>query len=316
MPIAAFVSYSHADEKAWERLRKHLAMLGRDGLISVWHDAQILPGGSIDGEIRHELDRSDLFLALISPDYLSSKYCYEREFQHALDRARSGRLRLVPVILEPCDWLSSPLSEFMALPQDGKPISEWTNANIAYLDVVNGLRRISQSVTAEESLAIEHLSVAPVSPPRQIKLQRDFDAIERLQFADAAFDTIKSYFRTAAAELAQVSEELRTHFEEMSPTAFTCSLVNRAKQRGGESHITVHNMKGRRGYGEIAYSNERYSELKNFNGYFSVESDDYNLFLSDFGFQMYRDSQRKLTPDRAAETLWNDFVSRAGVEYE
>ena len=313
MPLPAFVSYSHADEKAWERLRKHLAMLERDSLIFNWYDGQILPRDKIAGEIRNELDRSEIFLALVSPDYLASQYCYEKEFQHALELARSGRLRLIPVILEPCDWLSSPLSEFMALPRDGKPISEWTNVNIAYLDVVSGLRRIVQHAPNQAPVPER---TEPAHPTRQIKLQRDFDAIERLQFADGAFNTIKEYFRAAAAELAQVSDELRTHFEEMSPTAFTCSLVNRAKQRGGESHITVHNMKGRQGYGEIIYSQDRYAETKTMNGVFNVEADDYNLFLSDSGFSWNKKDSSRLSPERAAETLWNDFVSRAGVEYE
>lgn len=34
MPMSAFISYSHADEKALARMHKHLAMLSPDGLIS------------------------------------------------------------------------------------------------------------------------------------------------------------------------------------------------------------------------------------------------------------------------------------------
>lgn len=316
MALSAFVSYSHADEKAWERLQKHLAMLEREGLFSTWYDRAILAGEKVDQVIFSELDRSAVFLALVSPDYLASRYCYDREFQHALELVRAGKLRLVPVILEPCDWLSSPLSEFMALPKDGKPISEWANANNAYLDIVTGLRRIaSESGPAIAASMLDAPGFERTSG-RQVRVKRDFDAIERSVFADAAFETIQSYFRDSAAELAQVSDDLRTRFEEMSPTAFTCSVVNRALQRGGEAHITVHNMKGRRGMGDISYVYERYAQDNTSNGSIRVEADDYNMFMVNQSFHRGRDEEAKLTPERAAEWLWNEFVERAGVEYE
>lgn len=133
--MKAFISYSHADERALDRLHKHLAMMQREGVITAWFDHQILPGSKLDDAVRKELDSSDLFLALVSPDFLASNYCYEKEFEYALEKSADGSIRIVPIILEPSDWLSSPLRQFMALPKDGKPISEWTNANNAYLDV-------------------------------------------------------------------------------------------------------------------------------------------------------------------------------------
>ncbi len=68
MAANAFISYSHRDEKGLELLHKHLAMLRRDGLIDVWFDRQIDAGGKIDNEIAGALSRSELFLALVSPD--------------------------------------------------------------------------------------------------------------------------------------------------------------------------------------------------------------------------------------------------------
>jgi len=142
MVAAAFLSYSHADEKALERLHKHLAVLKRDGTLPTWSDHAILPGDQLDGVISAQLERSQIFVALVSPDYLASQYCYDKEFTRALELAAAGRMRIVPVILEPCDWLSSPFKDFAALPKDGQPISDFTNPNIAYLNVVTGLRRI------------------------------------------------------------------------------------------------------------------------------------------------------------------------------
>jgi hypothetical protein len=43
-----------------------------------------------DDTIASVLKDSRLFLALVSADYLASNYCYEREFQHALELAAAG----------------------------------------------------------------------------------------------------------------------------------------------------------------------------------------------------------------------------------
>src|SRR3954452_18293023 len=142
MPVDAFISYAHVDDKRRERLHKHLVMLRRDGLLRDWSDHEILVGDRIDTEVDTALDRSGLFVALVSPDYLASSYCYEKEFQRAQELEMAGRLRIAAVILEPCDWLNSPFSKLLVLPKDGKPVSDWTNENTAYLNVITELRKV------------------------------------------------------------------------------------------------------------------------------------------------------------------------------
>ena len=116
----AFISYSHLDEKALERLHTHLATLRRDGQLTAWYDRKILAGGMIDNEVASNLSDSELFLALVSPDFLASNYCYEREMEIALKRHDEGSLRVVPIILEACDWKSTPLGKLKIIPKDGK----------------------------------------------------------------------------------------------------------------------------------------------------------------------------------------------------
>jgi hypothetical protein len=303
MAAKAFISYSHADGRGLERLHKHLAMLQRDQLIAAWFDSAILAGSQLAGEIAAELDNSEVFLALVSPDYLASGYCYEKEFERALDLFKGGRIRIIPIILEPCDWLSSPLSQFMALPKDGKPVSEWTNANNAFLDIVTGLRRVIQSLEPVKKDVLSKSSSDNVgSSTRRMRLRRDFDVIERAEFADRTFEVIKDYFKKASVELAGASEDLRTRVQEITPTAFTASLVNRAKLRHAEAHITVHNVKRRNGFGDISYSFEAHAADNTAHGGIRVEADDYNLYLNVDGFMAAREST-KYTPDLAAEWL-------------
>jgi hypothetical protein len=93
MPAVAFISYSHADEAALSRLQKHHAMLRRDVMLSAWTDHEILAGSKLDAAITKALEGSSLFLAVVSPDYLASNYCYDMEFTRALELEKAGKLR-------------------------------------------------------------------------------------------------------------------------------------------------------------------------------------------------------------------------------
>jgi hypothetical protein len=319
MTTTAFISYAHADAKALDRLHKHLAMLKREGTLNAWTDHAILPGDRVDGAISAQLEQSTVFVALVSPDYLASRYCYEKEFERALALSQAGRMRIVPVILEPCDWLSSPLKDFLALPKDGLAVSGWANQNNAYLDVVTGLRRILTSPTEGPGFAPAPGSAAAaplVSVGRQPRIRQDFDAIQRADFADKTFAVIQEYFRLSCEELGRI-EDLRARFEQMDATAFTCTVVNRGR-KGAEAHITVRNGKGRSmGFGgDISYVNQRYADSNTSNGSIRVDHDDYAMFLAMDLFSSSDRNKEKITPEQAAARLWTEFVKRAGVEYD
>ncbi|WP_339039230.1 toll/interleukin-1 receptor domain-containing protein [Bradyrhizobium symbiodeficiens] len=192
----------------------HLAIMLREGLISAWYDREILAGDDLDQKIEKALSESEVFLALTSPDFLASNYCYEREMAHALDRHAEGSLRVVPIILEPCDWKSTPLSKLKALPKDGKPISTWTNENVAYLDIVTELRRIlsDQHPVPADKVA----GAVPPNPKREARryrIKKEFDEIDRDEFRHKSFSIIRDFFRGSAEELNQITDAIRVRFE-------------------------------------------------------------------------------------------------------
>ena len=310
--MKVFISYSHKDEAARRQLYTHLAVLRQDGSINDWFDRKILAGGIIDAEIAERLESSGLFLLLVSPDFLASDYCVEREMERALERHHSGTARVVPIIVEPCDWASTPLRDLKVLPRDGKPISEWTNENKAYLDVVQELRRILQEeeVTRDVEQAEATIRQGPSrSGARRYRVKREFDEIDRSDFREAAFSIIRDYFESAVAEIAAI-EDLRGRFVSLSTTSFTCTIVNRACQNG-TAHITVHGRKDNMGFGDISYSFTENAPANTANGMFMIEADEYELFLSSMmGFGQH---EKRLTPEAAAERLWEDFLQQAGV---
>jgi TIR domain len=308
----AFISYSHADEHALERLEKHLAVLLREKTLVQWVDQKILAGGEINAEISKNLEACDLFIALVSPDFLASNYCYEREMTRAIERHDAGRLRLVPIIVQPCDWKSSPLQRFKALPKDGKPVSDWTNENNAWLNVVTQLRRLIEDADAPPA---DHGSPQPAGrseKAQKYRVKRDFDEVDKMEYREQAFAATREYFQNATAEVAGI-EGIKSRFVKLGDDGFTCTVVNRARQRGGTAHITVYCKSGRHGFGDIYYSFEERAERNSANGWLTIETDDYDLFLK-HGGMITESSDAKLSPRAAAEQLWEEFLNHAGID--
>ncbi|MBL8976697.1 MAG: toll/interleukin-1 receptor domain-containing protein [Myxococcales bacterium] len=137
-----FISYSHADEGHRRALETHLALLRRQGLVELWHDRKIVPGAQLSAEIDVHLREADVVLLLISADFLASDYCFDKELALALELQASGRTRVVPVIVRPCDWHSAPFGSLLAVPRDGQAVTSWADRDAAWSDVAASLRRV------------------------------------------------------------------------------------------------------------------------------------------------------------------------------
>ncbi len=137
-----FYSYAHEDEDLRDKLEKHLVTLKRQGLIVGWHDRGILPGKEWKKEIDEHLNTARIILLLISADFIDSDYCYGIEMKQALKRHKAGEAYVIPIILRPVDWHSSPFSKLQALPTDGKAVTEWSNRDKAFLDIAKGIRKV------------------------------------------------------------------------------------------------------------------------------------------------------------------------------
>ena len=313
--MRAFISYSHHDRAALDRLHVHLKNLTRGGHIETWYDRDILAGSDLNAEIARELEAADLFLLLVSPDFIASDYCVEREMKRALERHAAGAARVVPIIVEECDWKAmGELRQLKAVPTDGKAISEWANSNTAYLNVVQELRRIIEAdglpaavaKAVAEPVAVRHATT-------RYRAKRQFDQIDKSDFRDAAFVTIKDYFRRATMEIDSI-DGLRSRFVDRGATSFGATIVN-GGHRNGTAHITVHCRNSNVAMGDIYYSFSENAGANTANGGFNVSADDYEQFMIQT-MNVFSKANERLTPERAAEVIWNEFIGNAGISYD
>ncbi len=151
MTISVFLSYSHADESFKDEFRKHASSLRRNEIISAWDDREILAGQEWESEIITKLETAELILLMISPDFLDSDFCYDREMKRAVERHNSGSAIVIPIILKNCDWGDTPFAKLQGLPKDAKAISTWKDRDTAWLDVINGIKKSIEELKKKDN---------------------------------------------------------------------------------------------------------------------------------------------------------------------
>ncbi|WP_131769322.1 toll/interleukin-1 receptor domain-containing protein, partial [Candidatus Protofrankia californiensis] len=140
-PVSVFISYAHADDLLRRELIKHLANLKRAKIIREWHDREIVAGMDWRKKIDDQLDRAEVILFLLSPDFMASDYCVGIEAVRAVERHATGDACLIPVLLRAVDWQGSIFDSYQALPRDARPVTQWKDRDAAFLDIAQGIRR-------------------------------------------------------------------------------------------------------------------------------------------------------------------------------
>ena len=309
--IDLFFSYSHQDEAMRNELEVHLAMLKRNGLLRSWHDRRISAGGELHREISEHLEAADVILLLLSPYFLASDYCYEMEAQRALKRHEEGTAVVIPVILQPCDWLESPFRKLRATPSDGKPIAKFPNMHDAFLEVTRDIRVAAERLKKAETLVPTKASGPPQADAgirsSNLRLKKTFSDRDRDAFRDEAFAYIERFFENSLGELRDRNPSIETRFRRLSATGFTGAVYFAGSKRAS-CHIWLSDGMS---FGlDIAYSANDSAATNSINDGLRIEDDGFQLGLKTSGMAFMRSGvEGLLTPHGAAEYLWSSFIS-------
>jgi tetratricopeptide (TPR) repeat protein len=189
--IIFFCSYAHEDEELRKELEKHLKILERLNLISVWLDRKIGEGGEWKKEIDEQLESADVILLLISPDFIASDYCYDIEMKRAMDRHDAGEAVVIPVFLRPVIWKGAPFGKLNALPTDARPVTSWPDRDEAFVIVSEGIQRAVETLYVkrqanQSTTAGKRQSSAPIPRPPVVGFvarrdEQGHDIVERLK---------------------------------------------------------------------------------------------------------------------------------------
>lgn len=315
-----FMSYSHKDENLRDELETHLSMLKREGLISTWHDRKILAGEEFKNHIDENLEDSDIILLLVSPYFLASDYCFDIEMKRALERHKKEDARVIPIILEHCDWHAAPFGKLKALPKDGRPVTDYPNQNKAFLEVAQGIRNaIKESVgkdfktitSRKDEREKETSSVERKDPQRSsnLRVKKSFTDKEKDDFLISSFEYIFKFFKNSLQELKERNRFIDYNLERIDSQTFAVKLykeeklVNQCKiWRGSDSGRTQ----------SIKYSNT-INDRDSFNLMFRVNDDGYTQYLESTGLNSYaylgfEDDEEELSEKGASEQMWGMLI--------
>ena len=314
-----FFSYSHKDEALRDQLEVQLTMLKRQGVIDAWHDRRIGAGEDFATAIDAHVEGDDIILLLVSPDFLASDYCYEKEMQQAMERHAAGQAVVIPVILRPCEWTQAPFGKLNATPPDGRAVTQFPNRDEAFLSVTQAIRKAAERVnagTAEAPAkpigAHRHVEPArsilmPPAGPRSsnLALAKRFTERERDAFKEATFEYIANYFENSLAELIARNAGVDGTFRRVDANRFTAVIYKDGKAMARCAIF----MGGRSFGGDIGYSASD-TATNSYNELLSVEADDQALYLASLGMQSMgrRTDKEKLSQEGAAELYWSMLI--------
>jgi len=309
---SVFFSYSHKDEELRDRLEVALATLKRQGLIETWHDRMLRAGDEFDPGIRQELERADIILLLVSPDFIASSYCYDVEMARALERHNAGEARVIPVILRACDWHPTPFGKLIAAPRDGKPIRSWPDLDEAFLDVAKKIREALPKAAVAPArgnpMAASHSIPQASAGPRSsnLRISKMFTDADQDRFLDEAFSFMAKFFEGSLAELKARNAEIDTAFKRIDANRFT-AVIYRNGKAVSRCKIVLGGILGP----GISYSSNDQADDNSCNDSLAVETDAQGMFLKPImGMLQFGGGREKqhLTFEGAAEYYWDALM--------
>lgn len=312
--LDVFISYSHKDDEYRERLEVHLALLKRQGIIRVWHDRRIGAGKDIHREISENLEAAAAVVLLISPDFLASDYCYDRELARAMERHREGSARVIPVILRVCDWHGAPFGDLKSVPRDGQPITKFADRDEGFHEVAKAIR----DVVAELGAALSAVKPAdlpkaafpkprptPLARPGGMRVKKTFNDLDRDRFIEDTFESIADHFKESLATLKAVNPGVETNFRRIDANHFWAKVYVEGKEK---ARCRIWFGGRRSAMGGILYSTSDLGD-NSYNESLSVTDDGYSLLLKPVG-SLFPPSAGKdqMTREEGAEYFWSIFV--------
>jgi hypothetical protein len=259
-----------------------------------------------------------MILLLVSPDFIASDYCYDREMTLAMERHEKGEARVIPVILRPCDWHDLPFGKLLGVPRDGKAITTWTNADEAFQDVVRSIKatlkelgqRIAQAVPAKQKNPawVGAVESPLAGPPRSsnLRIKKQFSDYDLDQFRHEGFELIAKFFENTLEELVARNPALNQVFRRIDTDHFTAAVYrNGDKVCMGSAALSGGGMHGS---SAIEYSMTDAPRSGGMNEAVYAKADDQKMYFEPLGMQSYGRDKEKLTPEGAAELFWELFI--------
>ncbi len=124
-----FISYCHANKKWLEKVKITIKPLLRNQIINEWDDTKILPGQDWKFEINKALDKSNIAILLVTPEFLASDFIMNDELPYFLEKRAKNELTILWLLVSPCLHESTDLSNIQCVNSPSFPIDKLTKSS-------------------------------------------------------------------------------------------------------------------------------------------------------------------------------------------
>jgi hypothetical protein len=225
--VRVFVSYAREDKRWLDpayryNLVPYLAESLRRLQVTFWFDKQLNGGDEYLPLIKSEIDQSQIALLIVSQSFLNSEFIENREMPRIAERARLGKMIVVPVLVEPCDWSeyrfladrqmvpSSPLIDYT----ESEP--SWAKVRFQILDGLKAqVKRIRQTPQPEPANALmqpaEPGETVAAAVDKKQEQGREAEVLQELEIERQACEASKQEaeaFRIEAEEQEKRKREM------------------------------------------------------------------------------------------------------------
>jgi tetratricopeptide (TPR) repeat protein len=142
-----FVSYSHKDEKWWERLRIHLTPLIDQASLVVWADTEIRAGQEWRLAIEAAIASAQVAVLLVTADYLASDFIQQTELPRLFEAATKRGLLVLWIAVNASLYEDARFAKYESLNDPKKPLATLSPTK-REAELVRIVRRIREVVAA------------------------------------------------------------------------------------------------------------------------------------------------------------------------
>jgi hypothetical protein len=157
-PTQCFISYSHRDHAAFDRLLPHLEAVAKAFGFPLWYGRRTRAGAHWSDTVAAEIEKSNVFILLTTNNFFAADYVFQHELPAIIERHRHHRALITPIIYRESCWRLYFGPYIEVAPKDRRhnlvPVENWRHPEEAIAVAANAI-----------AAAIEDwFGVPPVSP--------------------------------------------------------------------------------------------------------------------------------------------------------
>jgi hypothetical protein len=170
--LKTFLSYSHDDRAHKNVFATNLAVMQNRGLISSWQDGMIRPGDDWRRAINEQLERMDLFIGLLTTNFLASDFIQRVELKAARQRLREREKRdflFVLIVVDDNLSLNFDLAQYQLLLPGHKSISKHPNRRAFFNQAQRDIEELIKTFRFRYDEPVDRRlmeGIDPAPPPR------------------------------------------------------------------------------------------------------------------------------------------------------